>query len=139
MEIERSKKSKRNGFVSMNWRDFLSIILNTIPRILELPLTIWNCFLRNELAELEPTTRGAKGIHHQQTFHQEQTNDVQLFENGAADNVTDMDTTQHGEGLASENKELFSVQHQGSYSLVYTIGVAFECSCLTISGSSLCA
>ena len=68
---------------------------------------------RDDLAELEPSTRGTKKAPHPQIYLQEESNNVAAFDNGGVDNDIEINTTQHGEGLSTANSELFSVQHQG--------------------------
>lgn len=74
---------------------------------------------RVDIAEIEPSTRGTKKGQHQKTFSLKETKDADIFDDGVADNEIEIDTTQHGEGLANASRELFSVQHQGSFSGIF--------------------
>jgi hypothetical protein len=89
----------------------------------------------DELADLEPSTRGAKKNQLLQTLAQGELDDLDVFQNGAADIETEMGTSQCGEGLATANKELFSVQHQGLCDIVYAIETSWNCFILTQLGA----
>ena len=66
-----------------------------------------------DLAELEPPTRGVKKLVTPLNRSNEQTDDLDVFRFAPDDIETEMDTSQHGDGLANANKELFAVQHHG--------------------------
>jgi hypothetical protein len=76
---------------------------------------------RVELAELEPSARGTKKGHYQQIISPEEIKDVNISDDVVIDNECDIGTTLHGEGLAKTRKELFAVQHQGSYGIFVKI------------------
>jgi hypothetical protein len=74
---------------------------------------------RVELAEIEPSTRGTKRGACQRIFAEELRKDVDIAYDDVAEDEVASDTMQHGEGLTKSNREIFSVQHKGSYGIAF--------------------
>jgi hypothetical protein len=70
---------------------------------------------RDELAEVEPSTKGVKKRHHQQTDFDQDLNESDGVNDVASDDEVGLEIPLHGKGLETENRELFAVQHRGTF------------------------